>query len=444
MKSLQSMTPGQATVEQYEEVCVAVTSLPGKNRPPALFSAIARAFGRSLPEVQNTLRVRERAVDFDALIPDSGWIREYIEWTRKTEPPTVFHFFCASVAIGATLGRKVFFDKGAYQVYPNLCVMLIAPSGRCRKTSAANLSVSLYSKAGGSLLADKSTPEALIDALKEQANALIYAAELSAFLGKQKYNEGMIPLLTALFDCPEEFVAKTIGRGSTTLTGVALSSIMCSTLDWLQTGIPSDAFGGGFMSRFLFVVQESTDRCFPIPPPLDKEIKANLIYRLAGLRNVHGEVRRTKTAEDWYDHWYRTRATIMVSGERQFAGYYERKPDHILRLAIIMKLAVDPKDMIVTETDLIAAERILTWLESFLPRTFDQLTSSAVGEDQTRLIRHLRQAGGVLEHSVLLRKNSSRLNAEQFKRAIQTLREARIVDWDATTKSYILTPEGWQ
>jgi uncharacterized protein YidB (DUF937 family) len=104
---------------------------------------------------------------------------------------------------------------------------------------------------------------------------------------------------------------------------------------------------------------------------------------------------------------------------------------------------VDSKDLTLSDMDLVHANKILTWLEGFLPATFDEMTSSSAGEDQARILRHLRQAGGTMEHSLLLRKNSSKVNAEQFKRSLGTLREAKLVDWDAGTKSYILTPEGW-
>jgi hypothetical protein len=92
---------------------------------------------------------------------------------------------------------------------------------------------------------------------------------------------------------------------------------------------------------------------------------------------------------------------------------------------------------------LVKANDILLWLEEHLPSTFDELTSNAAGEDQTRIIRHLRNAGGSMEHSTLLRRNHSKMNAETFKRAMTTLREAKLVEWDAATRIYYLTSDGW-
>jgi hypothetical protein len=444
MQMLQKLTRDEISPELYHGVCSWVLDLPPLHRPAVLLSTIAQTFYKTTEEVDADLRQKDRRIEFDALVPASGWIHDYIQHTRQTEPPTVFHFFVAATVIGAVLGRNVFFDKGAYQVFPNLCVMIVAPTGRCRKTSACNMGTKILQKTGTTLIADKTTPEAFVDALKAQANAtgLIYAPELAVFLGKQKYNEGMIPLLTALFDCPQEWISKTLGRGETVLTNVALSALLCSTLDWLKTSIPADSFGGGFMSRFLFVIQDSTSRSFPLPPPLNQDEKKRLTAALSKLKMKRGEFKFTPHADTWYRHWYNERPALQ--GDKQYAGYYERKPDHLIRLAMVMKTATaDIKEFILTEQDLIAAERVLTWLEAFLPGAFDELASSGVGEDQIRILRHLRMAGGTVEHSTLLRRNSSRMNGEQFRRSMTTLQDAKMVEYNPTKREYVLTAIGW-
>jgi len=443
MALLQQLPRERATEELFAEVCQWVLDLPTSKRPAVLISTIAHAFSKPVAAVDLVLKQVNQRTEFDSLVPTTGWLHDYIDWTRRTEPPSAFHFFVGAAVIGALLGRNVSFNKGAYEVFPNLCVIIVAPSGRCRKTSACNLGIRLYNRAGGTLLADKATPEALVDTLKgsTQATGMIYAPELAVFLGKQKYQEGMVPLLTSLFDCPKEWTSKTIGRGETTLSNVALSAMLCSTIDWIQTGIPKDAFGGGFMSRFLFVVQESTPRSFPLPPPLDAEQQRVLTTVLSTIKRKKGAFTFSREAAEWYVHWYRTRPTLH--GDKQFSGYFERKPDHIIRLAMIMRTALDPTDLTLTDIDLVHAEKILTWLEAWLPSTFDEMTETPVGADQALVLRVLREATGTIEHTALLRKCRSRMNSEQFRRIVSTLREAKLVEWDAAAKSYVLTPEGW-
>jgi hypothetical protein len=244
-----------------------------------------------------------------------------------------------------------------------------------------------------------------------------------------------------LLDCPKEWKSKTLGRGETTLTNVALSALFCTTIDWIQSAIPKDAFGGGFMSRFLFVVQESTSRSFPLPPTLNEDTRKALQAGLNRYKLKRGFYVFSDDARDWYIHWYTTRPALH--GDKQFAGYHERKPDHVIRLAMILRASEEPAGLTIQASDLQRADRILDWLEAFLPATFDEMTENATGADQSRILRQLRDNGGSMTHTDLLRRNSMKMNVEQFRRCVGTLREAKLVEWDAPGKRYFLTPEGW-
>lgn len=448
---LRNVLPGRLAPELYTELCMQVFALKRAHRPKILFTQLARASGKPLEDVHVQFRIKgdQASDDFDVHLPKQGWLADYLEWTRYTESPSVFHFFVGATIIGSSLARRVFFDKGSYSVYPNLCVMLIAPTGRCRKTSAANLGISLLTQTGGRLLADKTTPEALVDSLKKSSTALIYAPELAVFLGKQKYNEGMIPLLTAMIDCPEKWTGTTIGRGDVVIAKPTISTLMCSTVDWLQTAIPSDAFGGGFMSRFLFVVQEDTPRFFPLPPQPSKELRTDLMKRLAAFRTLKAPVVLTPAGEDWYIKWCSDHhdAVRLGPSNGHFAGYNERKPDHVLRLALVLAVS-EGREIVdgmiqMTPEDLERAVAILTWLEASLPSTFDRVAGSGVGEDQGRILRQLMQSCGCADKSALLRLNTTRMNTEQFRRAITTLIEANLLEFSKLDKKYYLTPEGW-
>lgn len=426
----------------YPQLLEWVQKLPPASRPPELLRALQRSFKLTAEEVDEALETTRKTAPFTDLVPE-GWLSDYMRFTLYTEPPDVFHFFAGCVAIGSVLGRSTFFDKGAYQVYPNLAVLIIAPSGKCRKTSACNIAMSLLRKAGGNILADKATPEALVDAFREKTESIgtIYAPEFAVFLGKQKYQEGMIPMLTALFDCPKEWRSLTITRGEVVLYNVAFSLLGCSTMDWIQTAIPRDAFGGGFMSRLLFVIQNDTPRCFPRPPSLDKDLESKLVQRLRELTQFKGTYVMSEEAERWYDNWYLSRSD-GESADKQFAGYNERKPDHMIRLAIILA-ASQGNALTLHVSHLRGALRILEWLEGFLPGAFGEMNRTAVGEDQARLINQVKKHGGKIKHSDWLRLNSNRMKSREFREFVDTLRSAHLIEYDGPTQTYFLTTEGW-
>lgn len=428
---------------KYQEFVSWIKDLPPNARHPELLKAVAKAYNVAETALASEVSERRSNIpEFDMLIPLEGWLNDYVTYTRDTEPPTPFHFFAGAVVLGAAMRRQYYFDRGAYGIFPNLCVVIIAPTGRCRKTSACNMAVDLLRRAGGEVIQDKATPEALADSLKErpQATALIYAPELAVFLGKQKYQEGMIPMLTALFDAPKQWSSLTINRGGTVLTNVALSFLGCTTIDWMQTSIPRDIFGGGFMSRILHVVQNTTPRCFPIPPPRDDMLRQKLVSRLIDLRNASGQFKMSEPAYAWFDAWYRT-LTAPGRDEKQFAGYYERKSDHLIRLSMVMQ-ASKGSGLELERSTMESALRILDWCEAWMPNAFEEMIQTAVGADQMRLLAQLKKKGGTLTHSDWLRMNSQRMNAKTFREHTETLRAAKLIDYDGNSKMYYLTPAG--
>ena len=364
---------------------------------------------------------------FDALVPARGWFHDYHEYTALSEPPSAFHFACALTCLGAALKRSVFFDKGYYKVFPNMAIVLIAPTGKCRKTSATNVALTLARDVGINIMSERVTPEALVMALggKEVSAGLVYAPELAVFLGRQKYLEGMVPLLTSLFDCPDRWTSQTIGRGQTQLANVALSMLAASTLEWFIEALPREAFSGGFMSRLLFVIQEETSREFALPVRPAGHLGERLKEDLLSMMALKGEATLSAPARAWYETWYTRHHHTQVE-DAKFAGYHERKPDHLLRIAMVLRIAA-AQSLLIEDEDLIQACAILDWLEAHLPRAFAAVQASAAGTTHERILRQLEDAGGTLHHSALLRKNQHLMNAREFNIAIYTLIESECI-----------------
>jgi hypothetical protein len=254
----------------------------------------------------------------------------------------------------------------------------------------------------------------------------------------------MVPMLTALADNPDKWRSGTIMRGEAELHNVALTFLGASTLDWIKHAIPKDAFGGGFMSRFLFVIQERTPRCYPEPPPLDEKVRVDLIRRLRLMTQVRGEFTRTEAAFTWWNKWYRE-VTDQASDNKHFAGYLARIPDKVWQLAMLLVISENGGPPLTVEVRHFEQARgILEWVEGFMPGTFAQLTESAVGMDQMGIIEQLKKADGSEKHSPLLRKNIRKMNADAFRKCMDSLRLAGLVEFDQKTREYFLTPEGWK
>lgn len=427
----------------YKEVMRWVHDVAEPQRPEEVYQVIARAFDTTPDLVKRDINPNAQVKSFEHLVPRAGWLHDYIMYTRFTEPPTVFHFFVGLVVLGTVLRRNIHCPQGPFNIYPNMDVILVAPSGKCRKTTACEIGVKLVRETGGRIMPDQITPESLVDTFGEltEASGLIFAGELKQSLGSQKYMTGMGPLLTRLLDSPDVWIAKTLARGEVPLHNVCISFLGATTMDWLRE-LPSDMFGGGFMSRFILVVQEETERCFPEPPPMVDALRTKMIKRIVDLSHVRAQIHRTPSAREWYTEWYKTNKKIATE-DKMFSGYFERKGDHLIRIAMILSIAEDDSNAFVIEKRHYEhALKILEWIEMWLPGAFEQLNINALGQDHLRMLHQLKKAGGEMPHSEWLRRNSARMNAKQFKDHVSTMREAKLVDFIGT--KYYLTAEGWK
>lgn len=362
--------------------------------------------------------------ELQSILPNRGLLRDYVTYTLRSEAPLAYHVFSFLCAVGAVINRRVWLDMGYYKVFPAIGVIILGPSG-IKKTSATDIVVKLLSDVGTvRLYSEKLTPEALIDGMKGDSTGLLYAPEMTVFLNKQKYNEGLIQLITRFMDCPDRWESGTIMRGKSALTNIAISSLMCSTSDWFIRSTPADSFGGGFIARNLLVVQEFSARCEPIPNPGDSNIRSRLVQDLAGIHSLEGPMEFGATALKCYIDWYK--------GEHQdekkrpdheiMSTYHNRKPDHIKRLAISLHLS-EHGGLTLCLDCFERALALLDWLEQFIPHLLEQMFRSATGEELELVLRVIRQSG-VIGHSSLVRKLGYKLDAQRIKGVILSLKEA--------------------
>lgn len=367
--------------------------------------------------------------DLDELIPPSGYFRHYVDYTRNSESPLSYHFFSSLVGVASIINRRVFLRWGLFNYYPATGVILVGPSG-LRKTSASDVIVNILQDLQLiDVYAEKITPEALIDALKgENATGLIYAPEMAVFINRKKYNEGLIELITRWMDCPDIWKSNTIMRGKGVLHNIGISSIMCSTPDWLMDNLPEGTFGGGFIARYVLNVQEVSPRIITKPEPADPSERERIKLELAYMHTFKGEM--SLSAATWTAHetWYIAHKNSSAHPEHELLGtYFQRKQGHVLRMAMCLHLAThydtdSPYEVCVDCHN--RAVGILDWNEQFLPNLFQQLFKTSSGVDQGEVLKVIRSAGGAISHTQLLRKLQHKFDSGRIKNITGSLKEA--------------------
>lgn len=377
-------------------------------------------------------------------VPQDSLIHTYLRYTLEQESPTIFHFWTIVSCIGVVCDRGVHFNKGHYDVNCNHFICLVAPSGKCRKSSALHIGRKLLQKLSPpriNMIAKKVTPEALIDSLKLShvdikdggeveinSAGFIMSPELTVFIGKQSYNEGLIDILTDLADNPDYWDYKTRGKGLVILNNVNLSMIGATTPEKLMEGLPPSAFTGGFMSRIIFVFQDDCVRSFPFPPPPDNNIGKVIISGLERVRGIRGGFTNSQDGLDWFNEWYDT-IRKMRTADPKMGGFVERTPDHVIRLAMIMAIA-EGKGLTLTADLYQRSYNIVEYTSQFMLPKFT-LIDSTYGEGRTNvtMIDQLEHVGSIT-HEAWLAMNINRMGAVKFGQAVATLLQAGKIQRD--------------
>lgn len=391
----------------------------------------------------------------DKILPQKGWLREYVDFSSGLEACTRFRFFSACCAVGAAVNNRVWIQRGdpnlLPKLFPNLWVLLLAPPGRGHKTSTINMSVNCLQQGApeARILSDKLTPEALVKALSEpdvqekirigprDAVGLIKAPELSVFFGRQQYNVGLVSLITDLYDYKEEWSSETIMRGKSTLKNVCISIIGGSTPAWLQKMLPEDAFTGGFMSRFVIVEMPPMYLKRRALPRQESEYNwQHIINGFNKFRQFNGQMQWTKNGEKAYiDHY----EALLPTGDAQRDAYQERETEQILKLAML--LTISEGEMLVRKWHMNKAREILNCLmEETAPR-IERLATHPRMQLVQEIQDLLRQESKMSKRQILKKLYRGLQYGEaQFAEAFRILIMAGVVEarGSAADPTYIL------
>lgn len=383
--------------------------------------------------------------EFRHLIPNTGFIGNYMQYTDKQESPGSYHFWVAMGILGSIIQRRAWISKGMYNIYPSMYIVLVAPSGKCRKSRAISMGIDLIKDFDFvNIIADKTSPEALLEALQSGTgnminsqkgkgtntsvnlnldnSGIIKATELQVFMSKQTYNADMIGLLTDLFDCPDSFRYVTRNRKPIELQNVSITFLGASTPKWLATSLPDGAFEGGFMSRVIFVVKQVRDRriTFPLEPfPAEKQEIKNKLIRIRNI--VTGKVPLRSDARQWFEDWYTSGEADMTQDE-ELSGFVERKPDTVLKMALLLAASDENKD--ITLNNIIQAKNILEWTQDRMFQAFEHIELSVLGKIRRRIYETI-EINGVTSRRDLMRKIGGRLPT------IKVLEEAELIMQEA-------------
>ncbi len=291
------------------------------------------------------------------------FLQSYKEYTLDHESPDQFHMWIASSIIAGALRRKVWLDRGAYRLYPNMYIFIVAESASSRKTAAMGIGLNILRGLFDiDILYERTSPEGLIDRMSKMhpdirdvvgpggismdGSIFISADEVSNLFGKSAYVLDLITILTSSYTCGTIVEFTTRNKGISKVYNPCPNMLAGTTPQQMSEVFPSLTLFNGFLGRTVLVAGKRRKR--KATPIMYDDLKGKLTEDLILINNLEGEFKFTKEADKAFTHWYEKELPddppigILPS-------FYERLHDHVLKMAMI--LSVSRKDDLIIDIE---------------------------------------------------------------------------------------------
>lgn len=378
--------------------------------------------------------------NYTSLPADPTFFPHYFEYVNKTEPPLIFHRWCALTSLGAMLGRQFWLPFGTGELFPNLYVMLIGNPGT-RKTTAVLRSKKVVASAGyDHFAAEKTTKEKFLLDLagveevpfwkaaasrKGSASALTGIDELLAevapdvvaaaktpkevFIVADEFNEfvgagnlDFLSMLGVFWDWNEQdrpYKSRVKNSQSVEIYQPTVSILSGNTHASFQAAFPPQAVGQGFLSRLLLIYGDKPRAKYPFPEKPSEHLTKLLVERFAHIRKeVKGPATIHPKAHDALSQIYMTWPEME---DHRFQYYSSRRHTHLLKLCLVFAAA--RCSTTITEFDVLYANTCLTYTESLMPKALGEFGKSRDSEASTKLMQALYDAKAPLPPDVVMR-----------------------------------------
>lgn len=308
-----------------------------------------------------------------------NWLETFTKWTLpKSEAPESFILWTAMFTLASAVRRHVCIPKkmlGSWSPSPNLYVMFIAPPGKARKSTTINYAEEILDELHDITKAPTVvTTASLLNRLATAGDSATYilSSEFSSFIKKSGVE--MFEVLTDLFDGRKNLETSTISRGIEFTEKPCINLLSATTPRWVAENMPESVIGGGFASRVVFVYEERVRRRQLFYESLNHDfldkLKNDLVEDLRHIsEECNGEFVFEDEAKAFAENWYDANAD-ETGDNANLHGYFERKPAHIFKIAMLLHLAYSD-ELVITLKDLQDAIKLLEMVEKKLPRVFE-------------------------------------------------------------------------
>ncbi len=341
-----------------------------------------------------------------------NWLLTFRDWSLpRCEAKETYVFWTGLYTLASVMRRRVVVPRalmGSWEIPPNLYVIFVSPAGKGRKTTTMGFADELLEDIPGVLHSSTvMTSPVLIKKLSEtdDSSMSIRCSEFAVFIDKAGVE--MFNVLTDLYDGKRTISSDTIVRGFEFAVRPCVNLFAATVPEWISEGMPESVIGGGFASRAIFIYEETVRRRQMYYESLDykelDKIKADLREDLVHLAsNIQGNFKIEADAKLWMEGWYRQNADKTPLNDHRTHSYFERKPAHIHKLAMLLHLAYSD-ELIITQEDFEQALYVLEQIEKNLMRVFQNVGKNPFSLEMERIRDFIKEKRKVERKEVLAR-----------------------------------------
>jgi len=376
-------------------------------------------------------------------------IESVLDMTDEIETPRSYIKWAVLAAISAVIKKKVWTEKYAYRVYPNIFVMLVGPPG-ITKSYATDISKRMVNAVNNTrIISGMNSIEGMIHKMSEAyldvqgvpekgTNVFIVSNEFTNLLLD---NPQAFSILTELYDsCYGDEWKKTLKSGSLELKDPYITMITATNTAHFNDKLRQVDLEGGFIGRTMIILEKDRHRINSLIRKPKKTFDINLIKpELARIAKLKGEF--TWDHEDtmvFFEDWDKE---FKTQTKNDTTGIYKRMNDSVIKVAMLMTMA-EGDDLIFTkprlEQAIFTCGQIITNIKSVTAGVGGAANSAAIYKFMQDLIN---APDHKMEHSDVLKRNYAHFDTYELAKIVETLAQAAVIEIQpvGNKKYYVMT-----
>ena len=344
-----------------------------------------------------------------------SFISDYVEFSSAIcESPLLFHKAVSLFVLSAVVGRRVWVPLKGRPVHPNIFVIIVGPSSRVQKSTVGDIGGECIRFIEGvELYQDRCTRAYLgerlqsLSAEKGESVVSIYVPEMRTAFNEMTLQEGIMEVLTRLYDCPQSYEYRlkqnTPGGRVMNMLKPCVSMLACSTPEWLVTGLGRDEVGGGFAGRSIIIFCDKPirrDAYEEQMPVRARDAEQRVLDRLTKISKLEGPMTMDEGARRIWTEFRMAQDDMHV--DAALRAFHDRMHSHMLKVASLISVSRTSK-LVISEKDMFDTVELLTEMEPHMARALSGIALSKVNIEGDRIINVIKEWGGVITRGNLVR-----------------------------------------